>query len=205
MPRPSQLIEIYRSVRPLESQVEQKLTDAVKAENPQAKIYFYKPPHKVTLLGAGCLGKFIENIQADVRDVDLNDLEEYLDLHLPVSSTEDLVVPALPFGRHVTGKHHLFTLGADNQSLQSERQTAKTLIEEFFGVDAMDTTDLWTDRDYSSEHWLAKAKDAVSATALHAVLEQGPDFLPSTLFCELVEFEDQAFMPSQSRKIPAFN
>ncbi|HSX35320.1 MAG TPA: hypothetical protein VLH84_00110 [Patescibacteria group bacterium] len=151
---------------------------------------------KVVILGSGDLSRFLRIIEFDRERADFDALSEYLEEHMPASADDDLSIPTYPFGERVplyrrsSSAVRIFTLGTDNSTVRQERDAARLLTEEFFGVDGEDTSDAWLDWNYMIEVWLAKLNDRGAVATFRSLLKDQPELLPASISLGKVAIDD---------------
>jgi len=141
---------------------------------------------KVVILGSGDLTRFLERTGIEASPENMDDLSEYLELHMPDSADRELAVPSYPFGEHIpygkkpTTQIRTFTLGTNNPIVREERATALSLVEGFFDVN-VDRSDIWPTWDYMAEVWLARSYGLEAAATFRNVLTAQPELLPDSI------------------------
>src|SRR4029078_6309420 len=141
---------------------------------------------KLTIMSEVHLSYFLEHMGRVPTDEDFAVLVDYLILHMPPTRKEPLDLIAQPGNFDIwkaPGKsQYMLTLGK-HSTIAAERDTARQLVQECFGVDEEDTTGAWIGSNRSTEVWIAACADGA---ALETLIQTSDPPLPALRLARMV-------------------
>jgi hypothetical protein len=147
--------------------------------------FFNRPDQALRLLTAGEMWIVFRHFDLEPGETELDDLGDYLDTHLPDSKNSNLVIPSLPVGEYLMAGSQatkVFTIAAGNPTVLAEKEAAKLLIEEYFGIeDEPGVRDVWPNWEYVAGAWLAKSRFPDAIDKMRNVFQTMPDLLPAQI------------------------